>query len=78
MTVKLVLDIKALDVHAYQIKSTSEAILHGKVNLTPDNGSADSSIQRRSWQKCFRTHSSVDTVGYETAQQTSTRVRLLT
>ncbi|GBO01000.1 hypothetical protein AVEN_229395-1 [Araneus ventricosus] len=35
------------------------------------SGSADSPIQCRSKRKCFGTHSSADTVGYGTVQQTS-------
>ncbi|GBM55538.1 hypothetical protein AVEN_16353-1 [Araneus ventricosus] len=43
----------------------------GKAKSAPDSGPADSPIQCRSKRKCFGTHSSEDTVGYGTVQQTS-------
>ncbi|GBM98869.1 hypothetical protein AVEN_69058-1 [Araneus ventricosus] len=64
-------DAKVLVVHASQRKRPSETVPLGKAKSAPDSGSADSPIQCRSKRKCFLTHSSVDTVGYGTVQQTS-------
>ncbi|GFU82274.1 uncharacterized protein TNCV_3195461 [Trichonephila clavipes] len=50
----------------HQRKRTSDIFPLGKAKSTSDSGSSDSPIQCRSKCKCF-----VDTVGYETAQQTS-------
>ncbi|GBL69833.1 hypothetical protein AVEN_184270-1, partial [Araneus ventricosus] len=55
----------------HQRKRTSETVPLGKAKSAPDSGSADSPIQCRSKRKCFGTHSSADTVGYGTVQQTS-------
>ncbi|GBM02823.1 hypothetical protein AVEN_52006-1 [Araneus ventricosus] len=56
----------------HQRKRTSETVLLEKAKSVSDRGSADSPIQC-SWskRKCFGTHSSADTVGYGTVQQTS-------
>ncbi|GBN47444.1 hypothetical protein AVEN_28665-1 [Araneus ventricosus] len=54
----------------HQRKRTSEAVPLGKAKSAADSGSADSPIQCRSQRKCFGTHSSTDTVGYGTVQQT--------
>ncbi|GBM89131.1 hypothetical protein AVEN_153754-1 [Araneus ventricosus] len=63
-------DTKVLVVHCHQRKKTSETIPLGKAKSAPNSGSADSPIQFRSKRKCFGTHSSADTVGYGTVQQT--------
>ncbi|GBN66924.1 hypothetical protein AVEN_67928-1 [Araneus ventricosus] len=48
-----------------------EKVPLSKAKSAPDSGSADSPMQCRSKRKCFGTHSSADTVGYGTEQQTS-------
>ncbi|GBM27688.1 hypothetical protein AVEN_130130-1 [Araneus ventricosus] len=55
----------------HERKRTSETVPLGKAKSAPDSGSADSPIQCRSKRKCLGTHSSTDTVGYGTVQQTS-------
>ncbi|GBM09309.1 hypothetical protein AVEN_135041-1 [Araneus ventricosus] len=71
MTVISAVDAKVLVVHAHQRKRTSETVPLGKAKSAPDGDSPGSPIQCRSKRKCFGTHSSADTVGYATVQQTS-------
>ncbi|GBO30518.1 hypothetical protein AVEN_187161-1 [Araneus ventricosus] len=55
----------------HERKRTSMTLPLGKAKSVPHSGSADNPIQCRSKRKCFGTHSSADTVGYGTVQQTS-------
>ncbi|GBN19852.1 hypothetical protein AVEN_114560-1 [Araneus ventricosus] len=55
----------------FKEKRTSETVPFGKAKSAPYSSSADSPVQCRSKRKCFGTHSSAETVGYGTVQQTS-------
>ncbi|GBO04973.1 hypothetical protein AVEN_144145-1 [Araneus ventricosus] len=71
MTVTPAIDAKVLVIHASSKKKDVGDCPVGKEKLAPDSGSPHSPIQCRSNRKCFGTHSSADTVGYGTVQQTS-------
>lgn len=49
----------------------SEVLLHDKAKSGTDTDLTHNPIQYRQKENCFRAHSSADTIGYETTQQTS-------
>ncbi|GBN67384.1 hypothetical protein AVEN_206034-1 [Araneus ventricosus] len=70
MAVTPAVDAKVVVSTRHQRKRTSETVPFSKAKSAPDSGSTDSPIQCRSKRKCFGTHSSADSVGYGTVQQT--------
>ncbi|GFU23934.1 uncharacterized protein TNCV_3331841 [Trichonephila clavipes] len=66
MIVKPAIDTPLLDSH-----ESSKIVPFGKAKSVPENCSAYNPMQGSSKGKCFGTHSSVNTFGYETAQLTT-------